>query len=423
MASSYSKLEKNIAHLLSNFPYLKRGAKLAYQYFNYLIYKKSYKKKSELEVISVINSNSESFFGYYDKLPFNINGYILYHQTNYSTAKKPNPENSVQIVLNKQYDNNEPKVIAESKAYNWQQGTRLQWLNEKFFIFNDFDENEKQYTSRVFSISVNKEIKRFNLPIEDAFKSDYFLSLNFRRLQTLRPDYGYQNLPPLNNNELQNLENDGIWHVNYKNNESKLLISLKDIVNIKYKKRFKNADHYINHIMISPNGERFIFLHRYFKKGKRFDRLLISDRYGNEIKVLADYEMVSHCYWIDNNNIIGYLNNDKKEAGFYLINVNTGEFINYADGRLDAQGDGHPNVSGKWFVCDSYPDKSRMQHLTLNNLETGKSINLGEFFHGFKYNGETRCDLHPRFSHDGKKVFFDSVFDGNRNMYMLNLVK
>jgi hypothetical protein len=62
-----------------------------------------------------------------------------------------------------------------------------------------------------------------------------------------------------------------------------------------------------------------------------------------------------------------------------------------------------------------------MQHLTLNNLETGKSINLGEFFHGFKYYGETRCDLHPRFSHDGKSVFVDTVFEGQRKLKQIDI--
>jgi Tol biopolymer transport system component len=77
-------------------------------------------------------------------------------------------------------------------------------------------------------------------------------------------------------------------------------------------------------------------------------------------------------------------------------------------------------VHGDWFVTDTYPDKARMQHLIMANWKTGEARKLGEFFHGFEYDGQTRCDLHPRFSPDGKSIFFDSVFDGRRRLYRLD---
>ena len=42
------------------------------------------------------------------------------------------------------------------------------------------------------------------------------------------------------------------------------------------------------------------------------------------------------------------------------------------------------------------------------------------------YKGQTRCDLHPRFSADGRKVFFDSVYSGKRRLCFVdvsNIVK
>jgi Tol biopolymer transport system component len=58
----------------------------------------------------------------------------------------------------------------------------------------------------------------------------------------------------------------------------------------------------------------------------------------------------------------------------------------------------------------------------LCNWKTNEVKKIGEFFHGFNFVGETRCDLHPRLSSDGKTVFFDSVFEGRRRLYCMELL-
>ena len=64
-----------------------------------------------------------------------------------------------------------------------------------------------------------------------------------------------------------------------------------------------------------------------------------------------------------------------------------------------------------------------MKSLYMYDYETKDINKLGEFLESFDFYGETRCDLHPRFSFDGKKVFFDSVHEGERGLYMMELTK
>jgi len=131
--------------------------------------------------------------------------------------------------------------------------------------------------------------------------------------------------------------------------------------------------------------------------------------------------MVSHCFWIDNANLLCYLRGPNGRDGYYQVDVDTGAIKPLLDGALDAFGDGHPHVHGQQFVTDTYPDKRRMQHLVMGDLRSGTLTHLGQFHQDFGYGGQSRCDLHPRWAPDGSGVFFDSVCDGRRRLYFLEL--
>ena len=418
--SSFNHFEKRLAQLLKKFPLVKKVLKRGYQYLNYFLFKNKRKEFFYNSLRKFSFQDSETFFGYYDKSPINIgNNIVLWHSVNQDKRNK-HPNNSfIEVVV---YDLVKESVINtyQTTTWNWQQGARLQWLTSDKYAFNDFDENLNKFITRVYSIQEDYELKRFEFPIQDAFKNQYFLSLNYTRLNTLRPDYGYRNLPNLSETELNTLNNDGIWYVDYKTGEGKLLISLETIVNFKYKDSFNAGKHYVNHIMISPNGDKFIFLHRYFLNGVRNDRLIQSDLQGN-MRLLSEHNMISHYYWFGNSKVFGYMRGEDGTDGYYTINCEESSMILYDDEELQKYGDGHPNICGKKFVTDIYPDKSRTQTLIYGDLKRKEHIVLAHLHNNLKYDGEYRCDLHPRFSHDGTKVFFDTVHYGKRELCMMDL--
>ena len=62
------------------------------------------------------------------------------------------------------------------------------------------------------------------------------------------------------------------------------------------------------------------------------------------------------------------------------------------------------------YNCGEYVEKA------IRSVQT-----IAKVFSPFKYDNDTRCDLHPRWSRDGRKVCFDSVFVGHRGLYVVNV--
>ncbi|HLU79246.1 MAG TPA: hypothetical protein VKZ52_06740 [Burkholderiaceae bacterium] len=422
MASQYGALERRIARMLSDFPLLKSCIKLSYARAAYLLSGgRATRPVTRTPLRRVGAEGVETFFGYYDKSPLSDEGWLLCHASPFPTSRPPHAMQpiAVQVYDFKAGRLSEPVLSLETRAYNWQQGARALWLDGDHFIFNDFDPEAQRYIARVVCVSTRREVHQYALPVQDAWQRAYFLSLNYRRLQTLRPDYGYRNLPPLDDAALATLSDDGIWHVEQASGSARLLYSLRDVCDTATEPEFEQAHHKLNHVMIGPDGQQFIFLHRYFLGRRKFDRLMLGSTDGAPLRVLAAHGMVSHCFWADDHTLLCYARGPSGFDGYYTLDLTSGEMVSLFNGALDALGDGHPHVHGHWFVTDTYPDRRRMQHLMRGNLRTGQVETLGSFHQSFRYGGETRCDLHPRISGDGRTVFFDSVCEGRRRLYFL----
>lgn len=373
--------------------------------------------KKEINLIEPYEENNETFFGYYDKSPENNNGLIIYNETSILTSKKPSANRPIWINI-QNTKNHSIVPVSESFSYNWQQGCRAQWISDNMLIYNYFNDKTKSYEAAIYSVIHKQVIKTFDLPVQDSYKDYYYLSIIYSRIMKLRSDYGYRNLPLPDDDEMQNIDSDGIWKVDFNSGLHTLIFSLKNIVILQPALNSDISLHKINHVMISPNGEKFIFIHRWYHKGKRFDRLMLF--HNSELKILANDEMVSHMCWIDNFMLFGYLRFNGT-AGFYFININTGNIISCDELNALNNGDGHPSCYKDWIVIDSYPDKSRMQHLTLYNYKTKTIIPLLEVLQPLKYQGETRCDMHPRFSPDGKRIYFDTTYTGKRRLAFIDV--
>jgi hypothetical protein len=253
----------------------------------------------------------------------------------------------------------------------------------------------------------------------------------------MRPGYGYAGLPDPYADQLAPSES-GIFMLDLESETRTQIVSLAEVAAIPYPHAdLSPAKHYFNHLLVSPDGSRFEFLHRWRMQGQRSfgTRMLTAPLTAGpptprDIRVVDDYGQTSHFIWRDPAHILAWAYHPSHEWAFYL----------YEDAPEATQGTmvGTPAVVGKdvmvvnghctylpgnkWILNDTYPDLERQQHLYLYHVETGRRVLLGSFHAPELYRGEWRCDLHPRFSPDGRFVVIDSAHGGNgRQMYLVDV--
>lgn len=355
---------------------------------------------------------SISFFGYYNVSPQNSD-----YKEVFLSLDEEEPRISKNIpakVILK--SSSQLKILHETNSYNWQQGCMLNWLNSNRFIFNDYTKGEEKYISKI-SDELGNILKIFELPIYAIDKNgEKALCLNFERLAVNRPDYGYFNHKP---ETLSPLENDGIWLLDLQTGTYELLVSIDHLVKYIPDPNFDVSEHWVNHIEFRPSGEGFVFFHRWKLNNKRFTRLFYYDFVKRELDLLPGFEIVSHYCWLRHDEILVYCKIDEK-MGFHLINIKTKEYRFFSENFLKQ--DGHPSLSpnGEYLVIDSYPGKDRFSNMFLFDLKKDKLILLGKFYQPIRYQKEFRVDLHPKWSSDGKSIYFESGHLGRRQLFKLS---
>lgn len=417
--AGFSARERMIAAMLSSMPGLKKTVKNVYVRLNAFLYRKPYRSKvaggmGQIHLIEPEDSNTETFFGYYDKA-CERNGMLIYHRTTgQPTSKKPIASQDVEIVL-RDMESGTDTVIGKTYSYNWQQGARTQWLDDRHVIYNIA--REGRYYAVIRDIEFGDE-EYLEYPVQDVLADGRYLSINYSRIMRLRPDYGYRNYPLPSDREMADMDVDGIFIVSPSEKNGRLLHSLSSIASVAPKPIFGRCHHVVNHLMGRPDGKAFIFIHRFYEGKRRHDRLMYSDFHS--LRILADEDMVSHCCWIDNRHVLGYLRHNGTDA-FYVIDVESGVIQRHEAMSSLNLGDGHPSVSSSHIAFDTYPDKSRMQHLFLLGKIDKTVREIAEVHHSINYMDECRCDMHPRFSADGRRLYFDTVFTGRRRLAYLDI--
>ncbi len=396
-----SSLEQKINYQLNKYPNIKKNVKRIYQHVMYAI---SPKVKAEGNIVRLSPSDGhEYFFGYYDKSPWDATyRYVLCLRAK-DTWSDVSPREMAEIILidTMKLENDKERIrkIAVTHAWNVQQGCMMQWLGPDYksrIIYNDCRDGE--YCSVIVEIATMRE-RIIKAPVYTVSTDGKFaLTLDFSRLYNLRPGYGYYNVPEITQG-IGLPDAFAIWGINLQKNEITPLLKYADFARFAPRDEMKGEDavHKVNHLMLSPNGKRFMVLYRWFNNSRKYTRLITCNIDGSDMYLLSDDDMVSHCFWKDDEHILAFANKHGSGTGYYLMKDKTQE---YCHCWPQFSNDGHPSYSpdGKYVVTDSYPDRARIARINLMSGDESKkeSKTIARVFAPFKYDNDTRCDLHPR---------------------------
>jgi hypothetical protein len=362
------------------------------------------------------------WFGYYDKLQFDPTGrYVLGMAVGFE-HRSPHPDDVIQIGMVDLADGNRWIALGETRAWCWQQGCMLQWRpgSDSHVLWND--RAGDRFVCRILDTQT-LERKRLDLPIYTINPDGRTaLSNDFRRVNDTRPGYGYAGLPDPNADVLAP-KDAGIHRVDLETGDCELLVTIADVASIPYPHRdLGEAKHYFNHLLFSPDGTRFVFLHRWCFPGEHFQtRLMTAAVDGGDVHVLDDFGQASHFIWRDPGHVLAWAYRFSHNWAFYLYEDGTDQVEVVGQDVMTENGHCSYLPGNEWILNDTYPDEQGYQHLYLYRVASGKKIPLGSFCAAPEYKGEWRCDLHPRFSPDGCSIVIDSVHEGNgRQMYLID---
>ena len=412
------EIENLAKRVLEPFPGVKRAGKHAYQLAGYLLSSEKIKSEGELRRVTP-DDGYEYYFGYYDKCPWDADDRRMIALRAKRTWKSPAPAEPAELALIDTANGNSVVILASVSAWNVQQGCMAQWLGpdfRRYILFNDF--RDGAYCSVIYDTAEMREARRLPLPVYDVSRDGCFaLSLDFSRLHRLRPGYGYSNLPDATAGQLCP-DAPCVWRMELADERVTPILKYTDFAAFEPDASMAGAEHKVNHLMISPDGSRFMALHRWFQRGRKRTRLVTANCDGTALYNLSDDGFASHCCWKNDREILSFLRKRTTGDHYYLMKDRSREY------RLlwpQLRTDGHCTYSpdGSRVVTDTYPDHRRLASVYVCADDTNRAQRIARVFSPLRYRDDCRCDLHPRWNRRGDAVCIDSVHEGRRGLYVM----
>lgn len=368
------------------------------------------------------------WFGYYDKLQFDPSvRYALSMEVDFE-HRSPTADDVVKVGMVDLQQNDRWIELGQSRAWNWQQGCMLQWLpgSNSEILWNDREGDRFVCHILDTKTGANRTVGHPVYSVSPDGRTAVYA--DFRRIQDVRPGYGYAGLPdPYADDPAP--RDSGVFRVDLQTGEAQLILSVADVAALgEIPNAAPGVKHYFNHLLFSPDGSRFIVLHRWrYPDGSRLTRMITARPDGGDVRIVIPNGYASHFIWRDPTHILAqsrkWLGNDAWGNFLFEDKPGGGQVEEIGRGVLDSGGHLTYLPGNEWILNDTYPKgKERLQTPHLYHVKTGRRIDLGHFHLPKEYTGEWRVDTHPRLSPDGRYVCIDAPHgDEGRQLHLIDV--
>lgn len=365
-----------------------------YNYERALIKKENYIKDPKMHCFS----------GYYDINVFsNDSKNLIFYKKN-----KMSLDVFTYDILNRY----ESKVCS-TKSWSTQQGAMAQFLNgSNNEIVLNVSDHQKHHC--IIKNLKNGKIKEFDYPYYDIdSKNEVFLSLNFDSLDFYAKGYGYRTI--------SKQKAPFIAQIDFRNKKTQLLYSIEEILLCCGIDNDASADYYVNHLKFRPQSKDFIFLLRKRVSSKSFlTSLVFFSNSEKKFTRCTNFSHFSHFCWVNKDELLFFGTHQNKTSYFIY------DFKSFSIKDINLEGsfnDGHPSYNrlNNYVVSDTYPEHNRHQKLFLWSLNSKSRRDIKSFYSPIKFYDHNRCDLHPRWSKDGKIIAVDTSESGKREIRLIFL--
>ena len=378
--------------------------------------------------VRITDGPAHHYFGYYDKTPWDRSGRLLLAMEVPFMDRNPSGGEPQMIGVIDTADGNAWRPLAQSRAWNWQQGCMLRWLPGRpgKAVFNDREGD--RYICRAVDVASGACEPYLDTAVYDFCEAKPFAAtLSFERITDCRPGYGYFGLADPNAGRLQP-EDVGLYLVDLSSGERRMLVSIRGATAVGSVRPGPEDRAWFNHVKFNPGGTRILFFHRWAAGAcpghEGFQsRVMTIGPDGRDLRCLSEGCRASHFDWLDDERLLIFLYHGDGD-GYYLINDRTGVRTRVGDDVFGVDGHCLYRPRKDWFLTDTYPQGGRgEQVLMLYHPESGRCVDIGRYPAMAVPDPSMRCDLHSRWDRAGRQICLDSTHEGSRQIYVVDVAE
>ncbi len=393
----------------------------------------------DLKIEQLTSGDKHHFFGYIGQcqtIPWNSTGQYILGMEIETISRMPKPDEAAEIFVIDTQDNNNIIYLDKTYAWNPQQGTMFYWnpnAPETQFFFNDRDPETGKVFTVIYDVKERKRVREYryeDTPIGNggvAADGSAWLGLNYGRMANLRLVTGYPGAYNFSAGEVAP-DNDGIFIVDIKTGEKKLLVSFAQIA-----EKIKDTDPnlhtglFINHSLWNRDSDMVYFYARAGWDGKRTS----GERVNVPFTVNADGTGLTphsqfvggHPEWDTGNVIIGSApdeNGVERQVRYDVIKKEIIEYMGNAEIFPKPEGDISLSPNGDMFA-NGYVNGNMNSYTILRRSDGAYAMTEG--ISKGEYSGDIRIDPAPRWNRTNDAILVPGIDDkGTRQMFKISVV-